>query len=147
MVGSQGYLLFSSFAGLLTAPDQRGKELSFEDNSMRSSTFSFNLRPWVLGSLLGLGLTACVQSAEKVEDSKPQSATEVKASKADCTDRSFCTREYLPTTCRFEKESFAASNRCEAMKLARRFACEKQLPFDEAKVDCSAQAAPGGSGQ
>ena len=101
-----------------------------------------NLRSVLCASLLSLGLASCTHENNSTEASVAQSEAAAPAEKANCTDNSFCTREYLPTTCRLGKESFAASNRCEAVKLARRFACEKKLKFDEALVDCAAQTAP-----
>jgi hypothetical protein len=66
--------------------------------------------------------------------SVPQKAT-AKTS-ADCSDGSFCTREYLPTSCQFNGQIFEGSNPCEAKKVVRRFACEKNLNYLDSEVQC-----------
>ncbi|HET9237561.1 MAG TPA: hypothetical protein VFO10_09940 [Oligoflexus sp.] len=69
--------------------------------------------------------------------------TDLKVAAAkDCNEDSFCTREYLPTSCQFSGQSFDGSNPCEAKKLARRYACEKGLQFADADVSCKSKEEP-----
>ncbi|WP_141734685.1 hypothetical protein [Oligoflexus tunisiensis] len=101
---------------------------------------------FVSGSLVLMLLTLSCSSQPKEEvahatfretPAPAAAASEVAQNKAqDCADNSFCTREYLPTTCEFGGESFEGSNPCEAKKLVRRFACEKGLKFADAEVKC-----------
>lgn len=100
-----------------------------------------------LGFSLGLG---CVNedavetpevSGGEVAVAKAEVGKGAEAKASDCEDRSFCTREYRPTVCRFSGQEFKSSNPCEAMKLARRYACEKKLSFSDSAVDCQAHEA------
>lgn len=94
---------------------------------------------FVSGSLVLMLLTLSCSSSPK-EDIAPASFQETArmadASRRDCTDDSFCTREYLPTTCQFNGKSFDGSNPCEARKVVRRYACENNLTFVDADVQC-----------
>jgi hypothetical protein len=91
---------------------------------------------FVSGSLVLMLLSLSCASFREMP-AKEAAATDVAQKNAqDCTDNSFCTREYLPTKCEFGGESFEGSNPCEARKLAKRFACEKGMKFAEADVSC-----------
>lgn len=90
--------------------------------------------------LLMVLIQACATGPAHLQDSKADTV-EVAAAK-DCNEDSFCTREYLPTTCQFSGQSFDGSNPCEAKKLARRYACEKGLQFADADVSCKSKEEP-----
>lgn len=85
-------------------------------------------------------IQACATGPANLQDSKADTV-KVAAAK-DCNEDSFCTREYLPTTCQFSGQSFDGSNPCEAKKLARRYACEKGLQFADADVSCKSKEEP-----
>lgn len=87
---------------------------------------------WFISSLF---LAACSTPSQPVSTG-PAVPAAVENSAA-CHDDGFCTREYLPTSCMFSGQSFDGSNPCEAKKLARRFACEKNLPFPDGSVQCT----------
>lgn len=78
-----------------------------------------------------------------IADKAPQQASAAAAAgvKKDCEADGFCTREYVPTTCRYMNKEFAATNPCEARKLVRVYACEAGKDYDEAKVKCAANKA------
>lgn len=97
--------------------------------------------------LLSLSATACVDGEEGGKAPEiSQSQGEVAAAGSDCEDRSFCTREYRPTTCRFQGQVFQGSNPCETMRQARRYACEKKLNFSESAVSCETNESGGSEG-
>src|SRR6478735_4431536 len=62
--------------------------------------------------------------------------TSAPVSGPNCNDDTFCTREYLPTSCQFRGQHFEGSNPCETKRLAKRFACENSVPFVDAAVQC-----------
>jgi len=74
--------------------------------------------------------------ASMQESSAPLQANAEAKAAADCGDDSFCTREYLPTICQFNGQSFEGTNPCEARKVVRRFACEKKLNYLDTEVQC-----------
>ncbi len=97
--------------------------------------------------LLSLMLFLLVGLACSTQPKAENVATEVRgtqqlAAAKDCNEDSFCTREYLPTSCQFSGQSFDGSNHCEAKKLARRYACEKDLKFADADVSCKSKEEP-----
>jgi hypothetical protein len=100
---------------------------------------------FVLSALSALFLVSCATAPETLRESQAQAdaqaATKVAAAK-DCSDDSFCTREYLPTICQFQGQSFEGSNPCEAKKLIRRFACEKDLKYTDADLSCKSKDEP-----
>jgi hypothetical protein len=85
-------------------------------------------------------IQACATGPAKLQDSKAE-PMKVAAAK-DCNEDSFCTREYLPTNCQYNGQSFDGSNPCEAKKLVRRYACEKGLQFTDADVSCKSKEEP-----
>ncbi len=95
---------------------------------------------FVLSAWSALVLVSCAtgSSSSREAEANPDAAVKVAAAK-DCNEDSFCTREYLPTSCQFSGQSFDGSNPCEAKKLARRYACEKDLKFADADVSCKSK--------
>lgn len=89
-------------------------------------------------ALLGLMNYACTHDTPSApaESLATETASEPASAPEGCDDSSFCTREYMPTSCLYEGQNFEASNRCEALKLARRFACEQNQQFDEQAAAC-----------
>jgi hypothetical protein len=100
---------------------------------------------FVLSALSALFLVSCATAPQTLRESNAEaaaeSATQVAAAK-DCSDDSFCTREYLPTICQFQGQSFEGSNPCEARKLIRRYACEKDLKYTDADIVCKSKDEP-----
>lgn len=102
---------------------------------------------------LTLSMSACTHSGTDVSpDVKSESAVEAAppaaklvvadpAQKPECKSETFCTREYLPTTCKFKGKDFASANPCEARKLARAFACESGANYNEKEVVCKSNRA------
>ncbi len=80
---------------------------------------------------------ACTSAPTPEPGAASLAETSAPVSGPNCADEGFCTREYLPTSCQFNGQRFDGSNPCEAKKLAKRFACEKSLPFADASVQCS----------
>lgn len=98
---------------------------------------------FVLSALSALFLLSCATAPTTLREAQATPEEDVKVAAAkDCNDDSFCTREYLPTTCQFSGQSFDGSNPCEAKKLVRRFACEKDLKFVDADVSCKSKDEP-----
>jgi hypothetical protein len=83
---------------------------------------------------------ACTSTAEapKASITTLVEKAEVKATPS-CEDETFCTREYLPTSCQFGDQTFSGSNPCEARKEAKHYACEKGLVLTNAQVKCQPQ--------
>lgn len=85
-------------------------------------------------ALFALLLLACTK------DPLPPSEVTATADKG-CTADMICTREYLPTTCRFDEKDFSSSNPCEARRLVRDYACKAGKTYDEAQLSCKSQDA------
>lgn len=79
-------------------------------------------------------------SAAVADASQPKPSAVVDVKK-DCNADVFCTREYIPTTCRYLDKEFSSANPCEAKKLARAYACESGKDYDDAKVQCKSKKA------
>jgi hypothetical protein len=79
---------------------------------------------------------SCSQSQLASDQADAALVKSQKVAAVDCNDEDFCTREYLPTICQFNGQSFDASNPCEAKKMAKRFACEKNLQYVDDAVSC-----------
>jgi hypothetical protein len=98
---------------------------------------------FVLSALSALFLVSCATAPATLREAEanPDAGVKVAAAK-DCSDDSFCTREYLPTICQFNGQSFEGSNPCEAKKVVRRYACEKDLKWVDADVVCKSKDEP-----
>ncbi len=97
------------------------------------------VKAFLLFSALAASTSACVDDpADTPPVAAVQGGNEITVAKLGCEDQGFCTREYRPTSCSFNGQKFASSNPCEAMKLARLYACEKKLSFSSSAVTCKA---------
>ena len=88
---------------------------------------------WFLAVFLILG--ACSHRLETPsEQFKLRSGEDVP--NKSCNEEVMCTMEFAPSTCTFKGQTFRGSNRCQAMKELRRYACEKKLDFDVNLMSC-----------
>ena len=80
--------------------------------------------------------TVYVRNAEEMGTLQPLSSFVENSLTEECNKPTFCTKEYMPTTCSVEGVEFQGNNRCEALIAAKRFACRKQIEFLPEAVDC-----------
>jgi hypothetical protein len=84
------------------------------------------------------------KSSDSIDATTPAAKVEsalIETAKKDCKADTVCTREYLPTTCKFMGKDFASSNPCEAKKLARAYACDSGEAYADNKVACKSEKA------
>ncbi len=86
--------------------------------------------------LISLSFTACTHESK---ENLPLTVAPVAPGCAELS-QIICTREYVPTNCVMGKEQFSGTNACEARKLAKAYACEKNVAYVETAVSCSAKA-------
>ncbi len=92
---------------------------------MRAISLAFGLT--LLSSAFG-----CSHTTQNDDDAAASESASACRKEAEA----FCTREYKPTRCVFDKQEFSSSNPCEAKKLVKAYACENNVKYSDEQVKC-----------